>query len=868
LTVADYTTPNGGHPPPPSSGDDPAAAGGGHSGDVPEFRVANLLRMQQRLLTSGGRGNSGPAGPAAAPAVVSGKEAGPDGVFGLQDYIDVVVRRRVYLLLPLVLVPMLALFYTVFQQDEYEAASRLLLTRSLVGQGIADDMFASGGYVTSTAFAQVAKLERVRKQAADSLMRWVEGDDSVPLARLWAGKGPALPDWQTDRVLAAIEREGLAIDAPGQPEGQEEPDGQGGSEGEGEGKEGREERPEQASEPDRETGELLANVRWTRRALASEEYDFLASPDLVFAYISGAVDVLPDTQNVAVVLTARSSSPIIAAAATDAMATAMVEEFERLKAGRSSVSIIRDHLAANEGNLKQVNEDIARLRHEAAVANEAVEGFPLELERQYDLLKSNEFTLRSLAYMIEEGERKVELLRERATRAANDVPPPEQLIQRLIDLELKHDEYVARYKEKHPRMQKLLEETERTRRTIQEYSARRQKLGVGSPVGYGYYDPGVQFALEEAKLVGLKARKERLAETVAAVRGEIEKSTAQERSLRYELLQASRKVLQDTAVALRTRLHRAELIEGVDSGPSGGAVEAVAAEVALVGPHRFQTVFLGVIMGLLAGVLLALLAERLDETVRLPAEVRTISGLPTLQVIPHFRHSIVIRPEETVSGIANTFAVLRNHIRYSAADSPERCVLITSATSGEGKSLLAVNLAISFAQEGNRTCLVDADVQKGERHALEEAVKLAWEPQAGLAGFLDGVVELDQVLVPCLELSNLSFIGSGGRSANPPRALRSERARSLFESLQNEYDVVITDAPPLLPVVDAAILSGYCRAVIQVVRHGFTRRGELEESVRRLRHVGAPVVGMILNGVPGSVDSYYEARRYRGRYGA
>ena len=868
--MADYANPNSGSPPPPSNGGGPAAGGEDKSGDVPEFRVANLLRMQQRLLTKGGRGS---AGPAAVPAAVPDRDAGSEGVFGLQDYIDVVARRRVYLLLPLVLVPMLALFYTLFQQDEYEAASRLLLTRSLVGQGITDDMFASGGYVTSTAFAQVAKLERVRKKAADSLMKWVEGDDSVALARLWSNRAPAMPEWQTDRVLAAIEREGLSIGDQEQPdgqegsEGQEEPEGPEGPEG-SEGQEEPEGQPEQANEPDLGTGELLPEVRWTRKALVSEEHEFLASPDLVFAYISGAVDVLPDTQNVAVVLTARSSSPIIAAAATDSMATAMVEEFERLKAGRSSVSIIRDHLTANEDNLRQVNEGIARLRHEAAVTNEAVEGFPLELERQYDMLKSNEFSLRSLAYMIEEGERKVELLRKRATRAAEEVPPPEHLIQRLIDLELKHDEYVARYKDKHPRMRKLLEETERTRRTIQEYSERRQKLGVGSRVRYGYYDPDVQLALEEAKLEGLKARRERFAETVKAVRGEIEKSTAQERSLKYELLQTSRKVLQDTAVALSTRLSRAELIEGVASSPTGGAVEAVAAEVAIVGPHRFQTVFLGVIVGLLAGVLLALLAERLDETVRLPAEVRAISGLPTLQVIPHFKHSIVIRPEETVSGIANTFAVLRNHIRYSATDSPERCVLITSATSGEGKSLLAVNLAISFAQEGNRTCLVDADVQKGERHALEEAVKLAWEPQAGLAGYLEGVVELDQVLVPCLELSNLSFIGSGGRAANPPRAGRHARAPSRVGRHHDRVAGGRADAPPLLPVVDAAILAGYCRAVIQVVRHGYTRRGELEEAVRRLRHVGAPVVGLILNGVPGSANSYYSAQRYRGRYGA
>lgn len=896
----DSTTPSGGGPANGSHGRRPDEAAG--------FRVANLLRMQQKLLTGGGpavprRQRAGPVGPTMLTGRRDGdgsgpvpeKEARPGGAFEIRDYLDAIVRCWVYLLLPLVLVPVLAWIYTRFQPDEYEAVSRLLLTRSLVGQGVTDDIFSGGGYVTSTALAQVAKLERVRKRAAEYVVAWAGSGGAMtedesgqpasgslsstekarleagPLARLWAGGKPALPEWQIKRLVSLARAAG----APGSPD--DDARDASADEGDEQGKPGEDpidgdvplsERQGPAAEvtPEALARDLLLDARWAREALTVEEREFLASPEAVFAYVSAAVVVVPDTQNVSVVLTARNANPIVAAAATDALAASIVEEFQRLIAARSSVAIIQSHLDRNQENVRRVNEDIAALRHEAAATNEAVEGFPLELERQYDLLKDHEFNLRSLEYMIEESEQKVVLLRKRATRAAEEVPPPEQLIQRLIDLELKRDEFVARYTDKHPSMRKLRDEIEQTRRAIEQYSERRRNLGVGWRRGLGYWDPDVQLAVEEAKFVGLKARKERLSMIIKAVRTEIEKSTAQARGLKYELLLTSRKVLQDTAVALRTRLHRAQLIEGVDSGPAGGAVEAVVAEVDLVGPRRFQTVFLAVIVGMLAGVTLALLAERLDETVRMPADIRVISGLPTLQVIPYFKKSLVIRPEETVSGIANVFAVLRNHIRYSAEGSPERLVLLTSATSGEGKSLLAVNLAISFAQEGNRTCLVDADIQKGERHALEEAVKLAWNPQVGLAGFLEGAADYDQVICPCLELSNLSFVSSGGRAQNPPRALRDERAADLFGRLQDEFDVVIVDSPPVLPVVDSAILASYCRAVIHIVRHGYTRRGELEESVRRLRHVGAPLVGLILNCAPGSGNGYYGARRYYGQY--
>jgi capsular exopolysaccharide synthesis family protein len=241
--------------------------------------------------------------------------------------------------------------------------------------------------------------------------------------------------------------------------------------------------------------------------------------------------------------------------------------------------------------------------------------------------------------------------------------------------------------------------------------------------------------------------------------------------------------------------------------------------------------------------------------------MRFLSGSSTLQVVPLFRDSLVIRPEDTVSGIANVFAVLRNNIRYSAQNVPEQSVLISSAVAGEGKSLVAVNLAVSFAQEGSRTCLVDADIQKGEHHAMEVAVKLAWEPQAGLATYLEGSAEMEHVVVPSVELPHLAFVGSGGRAANPPRALRSERAVDFFSRLQQEFDVVIVDSPPVLPVVDAAILAAHCRSVIHVVRYGYTRRSELEEAARRLHHVNAPLVGLVLNCARVG-SSGYSYRRY------
>ncbi len=487
---------------------------------------------------------------------------------------------------------------------------------------------------------------------------------------------------------------------------------------------------------------------------------------------------------------------------------------------------------------------VANLRNETPGDETVLEGFPLEIERQFDLLREHTASLRSIASIVEEADAKIEILSAQSTRA--EEAPPEELVKRLIDLELDREQLSSRYTEAHPRMRKLAEEIARTRKLIDEYPRRRRELNAGATRPRGYYDPDVQLAFERSRRAGLVARKDQLERSIAAIRREM-KTDSNGRSARHRQLLMKRDALHDYAKALRMRLQRAELAERRRSERAGGAIEAVAAETRKAGPRLWQTVILGGIVGLLAGLLLAFLAERLDDSVRTPAEMRFLSGASALQVVPLFKRSLVIRPEDTSSAIANVFAVLRNNIRYSAPNVPERSVLVTSAVAGEGKSLVAVNLAVSFAQEGSRTCLIDADVQKGERHAMEVAVKLAWDPQTGLATYLEGSAELEHVVVPCVELPHLAFVGSGGRAANAPRALRSERAAAFFSQLQQEFDVVIVDSPPVLPVVDAAILAAHCRSVIHVVRYGYTRRAELEEAARRLRHVNAPLVGLVLN---------------------
>jgi len=902
-----------GGPAAPPEGLSPTAQAGGpwaQDGGFEPFSVTNLLKAQQQLLSGGpppeggvpdglsaDRGEPGRAGP-----VPDSKERS-SSQYGVKDYLDVFLRRWIYLTIPFFLVPALAFVYARMQATEYEARSRLVLTRSLVGPGVADDVLSGGTYVTSTALAKLAGHESVRLLAANAIVEWANGNDGGLLGRMWRsepeheappvrpregapGKAPPARSPTVKGLPVAGEAGAVPpIEGPVPGETHEVapapavgPDAGPGDEPAG--------RPaasaaragvEDAGPGDGRSHEAPAIValsgwsefdtrNWSRSQLGPDEMDILRSRQKALDLVTNGVGLVYDAQNVDVEIIARHRSMVVAAAATDALAAAIVERFRQYRASQSNADLIRRYIDETKGDLEDVNRRISDLRHMAADSTDLLQGFPLEVERQYQLLKEQSSELRLNAYLIEEADRKIELLADQAKEEAQ--APPEYLIKQLIDLRMESERLKERYTDSHWEVRKNVQDIERTEKAIREYAEERQKLGVSSHPSTAYYSPAVQLALEQAKRAGLAARQKRLEETGNALRQKIQEASTQERGLRYELLMTDQRVLQETLVALRTRLQRAELAESRSDDPATGSVRAERAEVTMVGARTWHMVALGLVVGVMAGVLLAFLAERLDETVRLPAEMRALTGLPTLQVVPYLKRQLTIRPEETVSGIANAFAVLRNHIRYSAAGSPEHSVLVTSATAGEGKSLVAVNLAISFAQEGNRTCLVDVDIQKGEKHAIEEAVKLSWEPHVGLTNHLEGDAEVEHILVPSLELTNLFFISSGGRAANPPRSLRSQKAEALFRRLEDEFDVVIVDAPPVLPVVDAAIVAGYCRSVIQVVRYGYTRRQEIEEGARRLKHVGAPVIGLVLNCARGGTMGYYPYRKKRRRMAA
>lgn len=270
---------------------------------------------------------------------------------------------------------------------------------------------------------------------------------------------------------------------------------------------------------------------------------------------------------------------------------------------------------------------------------------------------------------------------------------------------------------------------------------------------------------------------------------------------------------------------------GVDvvSGPTLAA--------APVSPDLKRFLALGLLAGLVLGALLAVLRDLLDVTVRSAGVAAEAVGAPTLAVVDEDRED---------RGRAESVRQLRTNLAFLRAagqvtDGAE-VVVVTSALGGEGKTTTALDLARSTAEAGERVLLVEADLR---RPTLGPALGLPAAP--GLSDVLAGQVEVAAAVRPG-GVDRLSVLPAGTVPPNPAELLGSQRMADVVAALRGDYDKLLLDAPPLLPVTDAVVCSALADGVLLVVRWGRTSRDEVAEAAAMLEQVHAPVLGSVLNG--------------------
>jgi tyrosine-protein kinase Etk/Wzc len=358
-----------------------------------------------------------------------------------------------------------------------------------------------------------------------------------------------------------------------------------------------------------------------------------------------------------------------------------------------------------------------------------------------------------------------------------------------------------------------------------------------------------------------------LSQTVASIQKDLEKLPAKEVELAG--LERKAKVNDQIYTMLLTRYKEAQINEASEIGDIRIIDPAILPEKP-IRPRILLNLILALILGLSLGISSSIGIEYLDDSIKSWEDLKDLE-LPLLGSIPAMEvqstasrygspetvwldlESKLLTHHELRSPIAESYRNIRTNIQYFNVSRELKTILLTSPNQGEGKSTTTANLAITLAQQGQRVLIGDCDLRKPVINHIFYQRK---EP--GLTDVLTGKAGVN-IAVRDTNVSGLSILPCGSIPPNPSELLSSIRMRELLTRLQNDYDFILLDSPPVLPVTDASILSTEVGGVILVVRAGVTRPEMIEEARDRLEKVGARVIGVVMNGL--------DMKRHYGKYG-
>lgn len=437
----------------------------------------------------------------------------------------------------------------------------------------------------------------------------------------------------------------------------------------------------------------------------------------------------------------------------------------------------------------------------------------------------------------------------------------QNLLARKSDLDQKYAEAVNQYGPNFPAVQLIVDQQKEVNGDL---AAARKSVIEGVKQDYETALQRLQFLQDQ--LNTQKAQANEMAEKL----------------VQYGILQHDADATKQLYDGLQEKLKEASISAGLRSS-NLRVVDPALVPTTPSAPQKTRNILLSILVGLVGGIGLAVFREYLDNTVKSPDDIESLTGLPALAVVPSLpgengrggRRSRLVgagMPQEVSSPrvellsyvqpksqISEAFRALRTSLLLSQADHPPQVILVTSALPREGKTTAAVNLSVTLAQLGDRTLLVDSDLRKpGVRRALN----LPPGKEAGLSSYLAGVSSLDEVLTPHPAINNLTALTTGPVPPSPADLLSSHRMRDALLELRRRFKFIVIDSPPIMAATDAVILSALTDGVLLVVRSGSTPKEAFTRSRDLLSAVKCRLLGVVLNAVDSSAPDYYYSYRY------
>jgi capsular exopolysaccharide synthesis family protein len=546
-------------------------------------------------------------------------------------------------------------------------------------------------------------------------------------------------------------------------------------------------------------------------------------------------------------VTFRSTDPVLAARAVNQLATSYIQqtlEF-RFTASKDATDWLADQLAEQRRAVAESEAALQRYREEHdAVALEDRQNIVVQkladLNAAVTRAKTDRIAREAQYQQLRVLARNPNTLDSFPAILAN--PYIQQLKGDLAELVRRQSEMVQKLGPKHPDRVRLA--------TAIESTEARLRLEVDKVVQAVRTEFLAAAAQEHSLVQSLEAQKK---EALALNRREIDygvllREAESNRQLYDGLLQRTK----EAGVSRDLETSNVRVLDAADV-PRGP-----------VSPRVRTNLTYGFVGGLFLAGWVVFLLEHLDSRVKTPADLRTGLGLPSIGVIPELRAKAhIAKPVITgdVPGqFIEAFRTAETNLLFSWVDPGLRSLVVTSAMPGEGKTVVAGNLAVALAQSGQRVLLVDADLRRPRIHDL---LGLAREP--GLTNLLVGRAGPEDVVVPT-DVAGLSVVTAGQATPSPVQLLGSPRLGFFLNDMEARFDWIVLDAPPVLPVADVAAAAQWAAATLLVVGAEMTNRQTVREAVERLRVVRVPVVGAILNRVDFHRHGYHYAPYYRPEY--
>lgn len=428
---------------------------------------------------------------------------------------------------------------------------------------------------------------------------------------------------------------------------------------------------------------------------------------------------------------------------------------------------------------------------------------------------------------------------------------------RLSALELQLNTLSAEYSSEHYKVKSIKDQIERLKDATID-SINRETASqtlIKNPIRQSLLHEMINLTIEIAVLETKRIAQEKLIEKL---NGELIRLPQLEQ--RYIFLQRETESTLQTLRMLKNKHEEAKIKK--DSQESDLKILEIAETPKVpIRKVKFTIIFIGLLAGIITGIVLAFVIEYLDQSLKDPHEVEKTLELPLLGIVPHIEADQELFEQMDLSkNIFEPFRALRANIKHIAATHNLKTFIICSAVKGEGKTTLSANLSITFAMDGKKVILIDADLRRSQMHTLFNISK-----KTGLADYLLGTSTVDEILKPT-KFENLSLITSGERPYNPAELLGTPLFDNLIKELREKGDIIIFDSPALLPVSDTITMAPKMDGCLVVVRTLWTPVKAAQQAKNQLKRVGCRIFGGILNGVVHSKGYYPYYYGYHGYY--